>query len=102
MSETGKLRLRCPDCGSTLVVDRATGEILFHKASKEPPAGGKDFDQLLAGLDQERADAEEVFSREVEALKDRERLLDEKFREAVERAADEPDDQPPPRPFDLD
>lgn len=102
MSETGKLRIRCPDCGSALVIDRATGEILFHKPSKEPPAGGKDFDELLAGLDQERADAEEVFSREVEALKDRDRLLEEKFREAVERAADEPDDEPPPRPFDLD
>ena len=35
-------------------------------------------------------------------MADRERLLEEKFRAALQRAEEEPDDGPPPRPFDLD
>ena len=35
-------------------------------------------------------------------MKDRSRLLDEKFEEALRRAEEEPADVPPPRPFDLD
>lgn len=102
MGETRKLRLRCPECGSHLVVDGRTGEVLFHKAAKQPPAEGKDFDSLLAGLDEEKAQAEDIFDREVEALKDRDRLMEEKFEEALKQAKESPEDEPPPRPFDLD
>lgn len=102
MGENGKLNIRCPDCGSDLVVDKATGEVLFHKAAKQPVAGGKDFDALFADLDASKERANEVFSREMEAYKDRDRLLEEKFKEAVEKAKDTPDDELPPRPWELD
>ena len=94
--------LRCPECGAHLVVDVATGEILFHKRAGKAPAGGKDFDHLLAELKEEKSHAEEIFEREVEALKDRDRLLEQRFEEALRQAEAEPDDEPPPRPFDLD
>ena len=100
--EEKKLTLRCPECDAHLVVDAATGEVLFHKKKRGAPAGGKDFDVLLKELKEEKSQAEEIFEREVEALKDRDRLLEEKFEEAMRRAEDEPDDVPPPRPFDLD
>ena len=99
---TRRLNLNCPDCGSELVVDAATGEVLSHRRAKQPPGGGKSFDALLEGLGQEKARAEDIFQREVAALKDRERLLDEKFKEALRRAEEEPDSGPPRRPFDLD
>lgn len=102
MGEHRKLQLRCPDCGSQLTVDAATGEVLFHKRPKEPPAGGRDLDSMLKGLDQDKARAEDVFAREVAAFKDRDRLLEEKFREAMKRAEEEPDEAPPRRPFDFD
>jgi hypothetical protein len=102
MAETRKLTLRCPDCGSDLVVDAATGEVLSHRKAKQPIAGGRDLDSLFAELDRDKANAENVFEREVAALKDRDRLLDEKFREAVKRAEEDPDEGPPRRPFDLD
>lgn len=105
MSETGetrKLAVRCPDCGSELVLDAATGEVLSHRRAKQPPAGGRDLDSLLQGLDDDKARAENVFQREVAAFKDRDRLLEEKFREALKRAEESPDEGPPPRPFDLD
>jgi hypothetical protein len=102
VSETRKLTVRCPDCSSELVVDAATGEILSHRRAKQAPAGGKDLDALLQGLDQDKARAEDIFQREVAAMKDRDRLLEEKFREALRRAEEEPDEGPPRRPFDLD
>ena len=102
MSENRKLSARCPDCGSDLVIDAATGEVLSHRRPKQPPAGGKDLEALLQGLDQDKARAEDVFQREVAAVKDRDRLLDEKFKEAVRRAEENPDEGRPPRPFDLD
>jgi regulator of sirC expression with transglutaminase-like and TPR domain len=100
--DTRKLTVRCPECNSELVIDAATGEVLSHRKARQPIAGGKDFDSLLRGLDEEKAHAEDIFQREVAALKDRDRLLEEKFREALRRAEEEPDDVPPPRPFDLD
>lgn len=102
MSKPRNLTVRCPECQATLVVDSPTGEVLSHRKAKQPPAAGKDFEALLEDLDREKTEAEEVFAREVEAMKDRDRLLEEKFKQALERADAEPDDEPPIRPFDLD
>ncbi|RMH21825.1 MAG: hypothetical protein D6696_04805 [Acidobacteria bacterium] len=103
MSEGGgKLRITVPDCGCELLVDVKTGEVLSHRKAKEPPAGGKDFDALLAGLGESKAKADEIFSREMSALKERDRLLEEKFEEAKRRAKEEDDGAPPPRPWELD
>jgi hypothetical protein len=102
MAKTRTLTLRCPDCEAHLVIDAATAEVLSHRAVKQPLAGGKDFDTLLEDLDRDKSEAEEVFAREVAAMKDRDRLLEEKFKQAMERAKEEPDDVPPLRPFDFD
>ena len=102
MEETRKLTLACPECGSRLVVDQATGEVLSHRAPGSRPGGGKSFESLLDDLDRDRAEAEEVFAREVAALEDRDRLLEERFRAALENAGDLDEDEPPPRPFDYD
>jgi hypothetical protein len=100
--ETRRLTLKCPECEAHLVVDAGTGEVLFHKSPKKAPAGGQDFDSLLAEMKAERLQAEDIFEREVAALKDRDRLMSEKFEEALRRAKEEGDEKPPPRPFDFD
>lgn len=102
MADSRKLTLRCPDCRAHLVVDSATGEVLFHKKAKGASGADRDFDTLLEELKAEKSQAEEIFEREVEAQKDRDRLLGEKFEEALRQAEQDPDDGPPPRPFDLD
>lgn len=102
MAEPRNLKLRCPECDAHLVVDSATGEVLAHRKAKQALAGGKDFDTLLQDLDRDKIEAEEIFEREVAAMKDRDRLLEEKFQEAMKRAEEEPDDVPPVRPIDLD
>jgi len=101
VSDLDRLSIRCPDCDSELVVDRATGAILSHRKAKEPPGGGKSFESLFADLDAQKASAEDRFEREKAAFADRDRLLEEKFKEAMKRAEDEPD-EPLRRPFDYD
>ena len=102
VSEPSQLTVTCPECGADLAVDRATGAVLHHRPARRERDAEKDFDALLAGLDESKARAEEVFAREVSAHEDRDRLMEEKFREAMRRAEEEPDDEPPLRPWDLD
>lgn len=102
MSDIKNLRVVCPECSADLVIDAATGEILHHRKPNLPPAGGKSFDALMQGLEDDRSRAEEIFERERAAMKDRDRLLAERFDEAVRNAGDLDDTKPPPRPFDLD
>ena len=99
---SGKLNLRCPGCKAELVVDASTGAILHHREHRGPPAGGKSFEDLLEDLDQRKERAEQLFGQSQAEHDDRERLLEERFREAMKRAEDEPDEEPPRRPFDFD
>jgi len=92
----------CPECGSDITVDLASGQVLTHRPKYRPPGGGKNFDELLSSLDESNKRAEDVFQREVSALKDSDRLMEEKFREAMKRAEEQPDTDQPIRPWDLD
>ena len=94
------LTLRCPDCGSDMKVDAATGQIISHASATKEAA--KDFDSLLAGLDQAKSRADEIFQQELTALDDKDRILEEKFKDALLRAEEEDDGKPPVRPWDLD
>lgn len=100
--DSKRFRIACPDCAAELVVDAATGEVLHHTPAKSEPAGGKTFDSLLQALDDDKSRAEEIFEREKAAFKDRDRLLEERFEEALKQAGDLDDDTPPPSPFDAD
>ena len=102
MSDADSLRIHCPDCEAELVIDRATGEILYHKKSQSVPAGGNTLESLMQDLEEGKARAEDIFEREKTALADQDRLLEERFREAMSRATDVEDDERPLRPFDLD
>jgi hypothetical protein len=102
MADTRSFRVTCPECSADLVIDAATGEILHHRKLNLGPAGGKSFDALMQGLEEDRSRAEEIFERERAAMKDRDRLLQERFEEAVRNAGDLDDATPPRRPFDLD
>ena len=88
----------CPCCEATIVVDRLSGEVLLHKA-KERRAGGS-LESMVAGLDAQKSEMEKKFEREIASQKDRSRILEEKFREAMERA--EKSDAKVINPMDLD
>ena len=88
----------CPCCEAAIVVDRLSGEVLLHKA-KERKAGAS-FESMVAGLESQKSEMEKKFDREIASQKDRSRILEEKFREAMERA--EKSDKPVINPMDLD
>jgi len=102
VSEAKSLKIECPICRGELVVDVASGQVLLHQEAPEPIAGGHSFDDLLADVDAGKDRAGDVFEREMSALEDRDRLMEEKFREALKQAEKEPEDEPPVRPWDFD
>jgi hypothetical protein len=91
--------IHCPCCEAMIVVDRLTGEVLLHKA-KETRGPGGSLESMVAGLETQRSEAEKRFERQLESQKDRSRILEEKFKEAMERA--EKSTEKHVNPFDLD
>jgi hypothetical protein len=96
---TKNFEITCPCCEATLVVDRLSGEVLLHKAKERRGPGGS-LESMVAGLESQKSEAERRFERQLEAQKDRGRILEERFKEAMERA--EKSDEKFVNPFDLD
>lgn len=90
--------ITCPCCDAMIVIDRTNGEVLLHKA-KERKAGGS-LESMVAGLESQKSEMEKKFDKEMASQKDRARILDERFKEALQRA--EKSDKPPVNPMDLD
>lgn len=80
------------------MIDAQTGAVLSHDEKKK--AHGS-FDDLRGEMDKQKELREQLFAQEMSSQKDRERLLEEKFREAMKRAGDEKD-VPFRNPLDLD
>ncbi|HVR39784.1 MAG TPA: 2-nitropropane dioxygenase [Thermoanaerobaculia bacterium] len=91
--------ITCPGCDATIVVDRITGEVLLHKMKEKRGPGGS-LESMVANLESQKSEASKRFDKNLESQKDRARILEEKFKEALQRA--EKDDTPPVNPFDLD
>lgn len=90
--------ITCPCCAAMIVVDRVSGEVLLHKA-KEVRAGGS-LESMVAGLETQKIDASKRFDRQLESQKDRARILEEKFKAALEQA--EKSDEKYVNPMDMD
>lgn len=88
----------CPDCEATIVIDRLTGEVLLHKAKERRTTGS--LESMVAGLESQKSEAARRFDKQLESQKDRSRILEEKFREALERA--DKSDEKHVNPMDLD
>lgn len=88
----------CPCCEAKLTVDAKTGAILSHE-EKGKKLGS--FDELQKNLSSQKEARENIFAQELNREKERERLLEEKFREAFKRAENEPL-APYKNPLDLD
>ena len=98
MDETAHFTLICPCCESTLVVDSRTGALISHAEKTKPVAS---FEAMAKDLERQKQTRDQLFAQEMGSLKDRERLLEEKFREALKRA-DKDKDQVYRNPLDLD
>ena len=98
MADTTRFTLICPCCESTLVIDAQTGALISHEEKAKPIAS---FDEMLKGLDKQKQMRDQIFQQELGSQKDRERLLEEKFREAMKRA-EKDKDKPYINPLDVD
>jgi len=88
----------CPHCGAKLTVDAELGAVLSHEP---PPEKKVDFDEQLKEVSEAERKREEVFRQQMEAAKDRSKLLERKFEESFKKAKDQPVTKPV-RDFDLE
>ena len=93
-----RITVICPCCEATLTVDGQTGSLLAHEEKKKVLGS---FDELKGELGKQKELREALFSQELSSQKDRGRLLEEKFQEAMKRA-DTDKDKPFRNPLDMD
>lgn len=98
MTDTPRFTLICPCCESILIIDAQTGALISHEEKKKPIAS---FEEMAKGMEKQKQTRDQIFAQELGSLKDRERILDQKFREALKRA-DKDKDKPFRNPLDID
>jgi hypothetical protein len=81
-----------------VIVDAETCAILSH-AEKQKPLGS--FEEMKKDLEKQKQTREQIFAQEMSSMKDRERLLEEKFKEAMKRA-EKDKDKVYRNPLDMD
>ncbi|HMF58382.1 MAG TPA: hypothetical protein VK619_18710 [Pyrinomonadaceae bacterium] len=98
MTDNARYTIICPCCEATITVDAQTGAMLSHEEKQKPLAS---FEEMRKGLDKQKQTRDQIFQQELGSMKDRERILEEKFREAMKRAEKEKD-KPWVNPLDVD
>jgi hypothetical protein len=98
MSDSTRFTIICPGCDATMTIDSQTGAVISHEEKTKPLAS---FEDMVKGLDKQKQVREQIFSQELSSMKDRERLLEEKFQEAMKRA-EKDKDKPYRNPMDMD
>lgn len=93
-----KYSVTCPCCEASLTIDAQTGALLAHEEKKKVHGS---FEDLKGELSKQSEKREQIFAQEMSSMKDRERLLEEKFKEALKRA-DVDSDMPYRNPLGLD
>ncbi len=88
----------CPCCEATLTIDAGTGSLLSHEEKKRVTGS---FEDLKGELTKQKDQRDQIFAQQMSSEKDRERILEEKFREALKRA-DTDSNLPFRNPLDLD
>lgn len=81
-----------------MIVDAVTGAIISHEEKQKPLAS---FEDMARNLDKAKQTREQILAQEMSSMKDRERLLEEKFREAMKRA-EKDKDKVYRNPLDMD
>jgi len=93
-----KFSIHCPCCEATITIDAQTGAILGHEEKKKVVGS---FEDLKGQLSKQAELRDQLFAQEMSSQKDRERLLEEKFKEALKKA-DTSSDQPYRNPLDME
>ncbi len=92
-----KLDVVCPCCETKLTVDKKTGEVIWEAKKEKSVASLSD---MMKNLDSQRKEQENIFKQRSASEKDRNRLLQDKFREAQKNV--DKDSDLPFRDIDFD
>ncbi len=98
LSTMDKIRIMCPCCESTIKIDGSTGAIISHE-QKGKKLGS--FEELQSEMTKRKELTEQLFTQEQESQKDRHRILEEKFQDAMKKA-DRDSTEPFRNPLDMD
>ena len=93
-----RVDVACPCCGTRLVVDADTGEILSEERPKVD--NEKNFDKAMSEVRSGAKRREDAFSKAFDKTRKLDDLLEKKFEEARKKA--DKDKSKPHRPFDFD
>lgn len=96
--ETTRFTIICPCCEATMQIDAQTGAIISHE---EKAKAAFSLDNRMKEMEKEKELRNQIFQQELGSQKDRERILAEKFKEAMKRA-DIDKDKPYKNPLDMD
>ena len=95
-----EVRVKCPGCQLEFVVDTRTGQVMRTK-KLDDEAAEELFDDALGKVKEQHKGSEDRFNQALRSQEDRQSKLDDAFREARDRAAENPDEKPF-NPMDLD
>ena len=99
--EGGAVVVACPCCGAKLTVDHALKAVIHHELPPKPVGPAKDLQTAMEALKGEAERRRSQFQQAAEAEKDKTKVLDKRFQEALKKAKDEPIERPT-RDIDLD
>ena len=92
-----KLEIICPCCETKLQVDSKTGDVIWEERKVKPVASLTD---MVKGLEHQKKEQQSLFKKHTENLKERDRVLDEIFKESQKHV--DKSGEKPLRDFDLD
>ena len=92
-----KLEVVCPCCETKLQVDNKTGDVIWEERKVKPVASLND---MVKGLEHQKKEQQSLFKKHSENLKERDRVLDEIFKESQKHV--DKSGEKPLRDFDLD
>jgi hypothetical protein len=98
MSDT--ITVTCPHCQTALVIDLSAGVVVDHSVPART-AEKIDFDARLQQLQRDKARSEDRLAEAMRQEKDKDRLMEDKFRSLMKKAKDD-DGSRPLRDIDLD
>jgi len=96
-----KLSVTCPHCGSVLRIDIDAGVVIDH----EPPVHHEreiDFDARLQQIESEKERAGDKMAEAMRREKDKDRLMQDRFRELLDDTKKKDDGKKPIKDIDLD
>ena len=90
------IRVQCTCCEAVLTIDKASGEVVF---TEKPKSKKISFEDAVQKIRQDQETAEDRFKEAFLKEKDRMKVIDKKFEEAMKRKDEL---ETPIKPIDLD